>query len=69
MLAVTKVMCMTLQVYLPAYRISSTHYEVDYGSKSGDILVKWEEELLFLTPAFETGFKEEKACRPNSAIG
>lgn len=42
---------------------------MDYGSKSGDILVKWKEELLFLTPAFEAGFKEEKACRTNSAIG
>lgn len=41
-------MCMTLQVYVPAYRISSTHCEMDYGSKSGDILVKWEEKLLFL---------------------
>lgn len=68
LLAVTKVMCMTIQVYLLACRIASTHCQVHYGSNSDNILVKREEELLFLTPAFETGFKKEKAYRTNSAM-
>lgn len=41
---------------------------MDYGSRSDNTLVKWEEELLFLSPALETGFKEEKAYRTNSAM-
>lgn len=47
---------------------NTLYSQVDYGSKSDNILVKWDEELLFLTPDFETGFKEERAYRTNSAI-